>query len=118
MKARPISRTVISVIFFVGIAAAAGYLIGARRDTVSVRSAMVYSAGSISTAPVEGWTYGIPLDVPWTDASGSFHQNGRPDCLPPGTALIGPITFGTVDVRGANMSWRQVVWVSCGGASR
>jgi hypothetical protein len=77
---------------------------------------MIHSAYSISSEPIDGWTYGIPLDVAWTDAKESFHTSGRPDCLPVDsgpTGMVGPITFATVDVTVGFMSWRQVAWVSC-----
>lgn len=95
------------------LASVAGWAIGNQRSLPTVRSAMVYSSGNISTLPIDGWTYAIPLDVSWTDAAGSFHDHGRPDCLPPATGPIGPITFASVDVSAGGFSWRPVVWVSC-----
>lgn len=82
----------------------------------TMRSAMIHSAYSISSEPIDGWTYGIPLDVAWTDADGSFHQTGRPACLPIDSGpsgMVGPITFASVNVVVGSSSWRQVVWVSC-----
>jgi len=106
-------RTLAAAALLIALAAIAGWTIGIQRGSTTLRSAMVYSVDSISTVPIDGWTYGIPSDVAWTDAAGSFHQNGRPDCLPKATELIGPITFATVDASAGGTSWRQVVWVSC-----
>jgi hypothetical protein len=106
-------RTLVAAVLLIALAAVAGWTIGSQRTSTTVRSAMVHSLDSISTVAIDGWTYGIPLDVAWTDAAGSFHSNGRPDCLPKSTELIGPITFATVDASAGGTSWRQVVWVSC-----
>lgn len=83
---------------------------------LTMRSALIHSASSISSEPIDGWTYGIPLDVAWTAEDGSFHQNGRPACLPADsgpTGMVGPITFASVNVVAGGQTWRPVVWVSC-----
>lgn len=83
---------------------------------LTMRSAMIHSANTISSEPIDGWTYAIPLDVAWTDASGSFHQSGRPTCLPVDSGpsgVVGPITFASVNVAVGGSKWRPVVWVSC-----
>ena len=95
------------------LAGAGGYAIGASRPTTTIHRSMVYSMGTISSEPIDGWTYGIPTDVAWVDARGSFHGNGRPDCLPQ-SGLIGPITFASVEVTvPGSAGYRPVVWVSC-----
>jgi hypothetical protein len=106
-RAVPIS---LGLLLLVGVA---GFAIGANKPSTTMRTALIYSSGSISSMPIDGWTYGIPLDVAWTDASGSYHDHGRPDCLPPAIGLIGPITFATVEASAGGVSWRPVVWVSC-----
>ncbi len=59
------------------------------------------------------WTYGVSLDgVSWTDANGSWHDDGRPECLPPSQETI-PVTFAAVEVTVEGVTWRPVVWVSC-----
>ncbi|HEX6489444.1 MAG TPA: hypothetical protein VF137_11320 [Candidatus Dormibacteraeota bacterium] len=73
----------------------------------------ISAAGAISLRGGDGWVYDVPLDVAWTDQTGSFHSNGRPDCLPPTGRQVGPITFGEEPVNVAGAQWRQVVWVSC-----
>lgn len=94
------------------LAGVVGYAIGASNSTTTIHKAMVYSMDSISSVPIDGWTYGIPLDLAWIDASGSFHEHGRPDCLPP-SGLIGPITFASVEANIGGTVYRPVVWVSC-----
>jgi len=94
------------------LAGVAGYAIGASHSTTTIHRAMVHSMGTISSEPIDGWTYGIPLDLAWTDASGSYHDHGRPDCLPQ-SGLVGPITFASVETSVGGVTWRPVVWVSC-----
>lgn len=97
------------------LAAAAGYAIGSGRPTATIHRGMVYSMGTMSSEPIDGWTYGIPTDLAWIDASGSFHGQGRPDCLPP-SGRVGPITFASVEVATpstGSVGYRAVVWVSC-----
>ena len=93
------------------LAGATGYVIGASKTT-TIHRAMVYSMGSISSVPIDGWTYGIPLDLAWVDASGSRHDHGRPDCLPQ-SGLIGPVTFASVEANIEGTVYRLVIWVSC-----
>ena len=95
------------------LAGLAGYAIGAGKTTTTIHKAMVYSVGTISSVPIDGWTYEIPLDLAWTDANGTYHLHGRPECLPPSIGPIGPITFASVEASAGGVSWRPVVWVSC-----
>jgi hypothetical protein len=70
--------------------------------------------GVISCTLSDGWDVSVPLDVAWTDAAGSLHESGRPDCLPPsGRGLEGPvrISWTKVDVDGTG--WRPVLRVAC-----
>ena len=63
--------------------------------------------GSISTP---GWTYGYGLPM-WTDAAGTLHMDGAPDCLP---ALASrTVNFAAIEVMVNGSSWRPVVWVDC-----
>jgi subtilisin family serine protease len=95
------------------VAALVGYGVGGPRSGASLHTSMVASAEGAIAATADGRIINIPLDVSWTDAQGSLHDHGRPDCLPPSVASIGPITFGSVDVSEGNRSWQQVFWVSC-----
>jgi hypothetical protein len=98
------------------LAAAGGYFAGTHRDTVSMHAGKAYSAPfQISITGEDGWVYGVPLDVNWTDASGTWHEGSRPDCLPPAGELAGPITFAATQVTVNGITWRPVVWVSCRG---
>ena len=74
---------------------------------------MAISASGAISAEAEGWTYNIPLDVRWQDSRGSFHDSGRPECLPPSGKAEGPIRFRATAVNADGVKFRQVYFVQC-----
>ena len=80
-----------------------------------MHACMAHSAPTqISAACSDGWVYAIPVDdVDWADAQGNLHLGGRPDCIPASDSEIGPISFGSVDVKIGGSERRVVVYVSC-----
>jgi hypothetical protein len=107
----PSVRVVVAVAVLVALGA--WLLVGATRQTVSVHTAVPSSAEGAISIEADGWTYGVPLDgVRWIDETNTWHEDGRPDCLPAaGTTL--PVTFGAVEVTVDDVRWRPVVWVDC-----
>lgn len=96
----------------VGLTAAViTFAVAARPGTVDRFGVAGPAAGAISVE-ADGRTYNIPLDVPWTDAQGTFHDAGRPDCLSPDAGNVS-VRFKTADVEVEGSSWSQVVWVDC-----
>lgn len=100
------------------LGAVGGFVLGAARSNAVSHIGVVVGSGEngISVA-ADGWTYSVPLAVTWVDVTGSLHEGGRPECLPPG---IGPtrLKFHSVDVDlplpgGGSGRWRQVVLVDC-----
>jgi hypothetical protein len=69
--------------------------------------------GSIST---DGWTYAFPADVTWVDASNVWHEDGPPDCLPPGSS-VDDVRFAAAEVSVEGSNWRPVVWIDCRSVS-
>jgi len=116
MTSRLKTRLVIGALSVALLAAAGGYLAGVHRNSVTVYTGKAYSTDAqISITGNDGWVYSVPLDVSWTDASGTWHEGSRPDCLPPTGDLTGSITFAATQVTVRGITWRPVVWVSCGG---
>lgn len=123
----PFSRTAlrgVGVLAVAVIAVIGGFLVGASRTgitihngaDITIHTGMAHSAqDQISITGEDGWVYNVPLDVKWTDANGAWHENGRPDCLPPSDTLLGPVEFGATQVTVSGRTWRPVVWVSCRG---
>jgi hypothetical protein len=108
-------RLAIGVLAIVALVAAiGGYLVGTNRSGVSIYTGKAHSVqAQISIIGNDGWVYGVPLDVQWTDAGGVWHEGDRPACLPPDGDLVAPVTFAATQVTVNGMTWRPVVWVSC-----
>ncbi|MCA1712091.1 MAG: hypothetical protein LC789_10840 [Actinobacteria bacterium] len=110
----PLSRPIVR-------AAAVGALMGglavagvnALRNGVYEVTAKALSAEGAISADGGGFTYSIPLDVAWQDAGGTFHEGGRPACLPPSGKEEGPVRFKAVAVDEDGLKFRQVYFVEC-----
>jgi hypothetical protein len=91
------------------------YLAGSKTSRVDVEeTSCLSSVGTISCELSDGWTVSVPLEVSWAEPDGTFHSDGRPDCLPvKGRGLTGPVQLGIRPVAMDGRSWRQVVWVQC-----
>jgi len=70
----------VSLAIIVGIAAIVGYGIGVRvgagprmSETKVFRDIPAYAGDNQVSATVDGVTYGVSGEVPWVDASGSWH---------------------------------------------
>lgn len=108
-------RWLFVVIVVALVSGAAGCLVG-NRTVVSVHTGSPMAGEHTISVEADGWTYAIPEDLFWRDAQGSWHDRGRPDCIPPMAEDIAPVTFGAVDVTApTGPGWRQVVWVTCPG---
>ncbi|GAA1794518.1 hypothetical protein GCM10009795_045090 [Nocardioides hankookensis] len=95
-----------------------GYVVGHLRPATvhHERAGCLSAPGAISCDLSDGWTIGVPRDVSWTDVQGAWHDDGRPQCLPPtGRGLEGPVGLSWVEAEVDGVGWRQVVHVDCGG---
>lgn len=82
---------------------------------VEILTGVAHSAEGAISIEAGDWTYGVPLDgVQWTDTNGTWHEDGRPECLPPVEGTV-PVRFAAVEVTVDGVTWRPVVWVSCEG---
>lgn len=62
---------------------------------------------------VDGWSYGIPGSVAWTDSAGVLHDGGWPACLAPIGSRV-PIEFQAVSLSTPDQrTLRPVTWVNC-----
>jgi hypothetical protein len=104
----------VGIALVVLVGALAGWLlVGATRQAVSIHTAVPSSAEGAISIEADGWTYGVPLDgVRWIDANNTWHEDGRPDCLP-AMGTTHPVTFAAVEVTVGGATWRPVVWVDC-----
>ena len=91
-----------------------GYSLGKGQRFVTEDVGCLSMESQIGCTLHDGWDVGIPLDVTWTDASGSWHDSGRPECLPPhGRGAEPPVGVTWTEVEANGTRWRQVVHVTC-----
>jgi hypothetical protein len=88
------------------------YALGAHRSTIHAAFGTAYAAEYQISVSQGGWTYDVPLQVPWQDAQGVLHQGSRPACLPPLSRTM-PVKFRWVSAHADGATWRVVVWVDC-----
>ena len=90
----------------------AGFLIGSERSDVMDLQGRAHVGDHMASIESDGWFYGLSESVAWIDASGSFHEDGWPECLgSEGTRAN--VRFGAVDV--PTVGIRAVVYVDCSG---
>jgi len=95
------------------IAVAVGFLIGSWRSGVHIETGEAHSTGNGGGSIItDGWTYGFPADIAWTDTNNSWHEGGIPDCLPP-PSIVGGVRFAWAEADIEGSGWRPVVWVDC-----
>ena len=100
-----------------GIALAIGASACASEETdpaagIILRGEAHSAEGAISIETGD-WTYSVPLDgVQWVDVEDIWHDEGRPECLPP-MDRPATVTFAAVEVTIEGTTWRPVVWVDC-----
>lgn len=104
----------IGLVLALGFPAFVGFVVGRGSPVTTEEVSCLSAQGTIQCTLSDGWDVSIPLDIAWTDAGGAFHEDGRPDCLPPtGRGLEGPVRIAWTKVDAGGVGWRQVVWVGC-----
>jgi hypothetical protein len=85
----------------------------------SSKASVAVRHGTAVITPVQmgvtsgGVSYAIPLDVPWKDQDGGWHEGERPACLP-SSLTSAPVTFGAVMYAfDGGVGGYVVVWVDC-----
>ena len=97
----------VGVLFLGGLA---GFLIGSGRSDVMQLEGRAAVGDHVATIQSGGWSYGVSESVAWIDLSGSFHEEGWPECL--GSAgNTANVRFGAVPV--VSLGIRPVVYVDC-----
>jgi hypothetical protein len=105
-------RWVVAGVVLTVTAAVLGAVWGTRQTGVHTEVVTCYSQQSISCDLADGWTVGVSKDLPWTDVEGTFHEKGRPACLPPG-GVTDPVRLHWVEAASDGTEWRSVVAVTC-----
>ena len=110
-------RTAVIAMGIIGLVVG-GYVIGRHRPATAQQESVrcLSATGTISCNLADGSTIAVPRDVSWTDRVGTFHEGGRPACLPPtGIGLEGPVRISWVHAELDGTGRRQVVAVDCRG---
>ena len=116
---RQSSAAVIAFAIVVALAASVGYGVGVgvragprMSETKVFHDVPAYAGDGQVSASVDGVTYGVSGEVAWMDASGSWHEQGWPACVPPRTESR--ITFGGAVVLGpTGTGGYRILWVDC-----
>lgn len=118
LEQRPILPSRVPAIVVLAFAVAAlvalaGYAFGASRSSDRAMTGVAHIGDHMASIEADGWFYGLSDSVAWLDASGSFHENGWPDCLRPAGATK-TVRFGAARVTTPEVAgFRPVVWVDC-----
>jgi hypothetical protein len=112
-----VSLPLVGLITLTGAVLVCGLVLGwwARSNqpaTVNVSTGRAYAAPSQISVSTSGWSYDVPLDVPWRTRGGEWQLGGRPACLAPKTATQ-QIRFGWVRFATRGTTDRRLVWVEC-----
>jgi len=95
------------------VAAVGGYVLGSSRDAAFEVVGTAYFTDTQIGLEGDDWTYHVPLDVRWTDREGTWHEGGRPACLPPSDTTLEGVRVSAVPVEVQGLGFRQVVAVHC-----
>ncbi len=121
MNERPMTGTprrnrlvAVLAVLALGAAGFVGYTFGNQSRVVTEDVGCLSATGVIGCTLADGWDVSIPLGVSWSEADGTLHEGGRPQCLPPtGRGLEGPVRVTWTDVDVDGRGWRQVLHVAC-----
>ncbi len=119
MTARAAIAAFAALAVLIGLAGGVGYGIGVRvgagprmSEIRVFRDAPAHVGDAQASATGDGRTFGFNGEVPWVDASGSWHDAGWPSCLPRRAETR--VTFGGATVYGpTGVGSARILWVDC-----
>ena len=92
------------------LAALGGFLLGSERSDVMELEGRAGVGEHVATIESGGWSNGLSQSVAWIDASGSYHDDGWPECLGRAGNTTN-VRFDAVEV--PLLGSRAVVYVDC-----
>jgi hypothetical protein len=112
-----VTLPLVGLIALTGAGLVCGLLLGwwARSNqpaSVTVSTGQAYAAPSQISVSAGGWSYDVPLEVPWRTQGGEWQLGSRPACLAP-KAATQQIRFGWVRFATRGTTDRRLVWVEC-----
>jgi hypothetical protein len=104
------------IIVAVAAAAAIGFVVGSHRSHVNNVTGTANVGNHVASIRSGDLYYGVRDSVAWFDASGSFHEDGWPDCLTPESQVN--VQFGVVPVTApeSGLTFYDVTYIDCRGA--
>ena len=70
------------------------------------------TGAAVASCQVGDTTYGFRSTVSWTDSTGSFHDDGWPECLPH-MQTAKAVRFAANVVWVGSMGTSRILWVDC-----
>lgn len=105
---------ILTVLILLTAAGVLGFGAGSRTRVVTEEVWCLSAEGTIGCSLGDGRDVSVPVTLSWTDSGGTFHEGGRPSCLPAtGRGLEGPVRVSWTEVDVDGMHWRQVLHVAC-----
>ena len=100
-------------LLLLGLVFGAGYWIGGQQALhLPIYTADGYVGADQASFLVGDTTYGFESSVAWTDAAGSDHPNGWPDCLPK-LHEVKQVRFSGAVLWHGSSGEAHVTWVDC-----
>jgi hypothetical protein len=104
------------IIATVVVAALVGFAAGSHRSPVDTLTGTAMVGDHVASIRSGDSYYGIRDSVAWFDGSGSFHEDGWPDCLAVGGQV--DVQFGVIPVTApdSGFTFNDVTYIDCRGA--
>jgi len=105
---------VLGVVVIVAVSGVVGYALGIDGPRTRHLQGRASVGDGTATIRSEGMLYDVPRSVAWIDATGSFHEDGWPECLGSSGTTTGDLRFGVTDVSVPDApGFTSVVYVDC-----
>jgi hypothetical protein len=114
--AGPRSYTVWIGVAAIALAVVVGFAFGSRRSDVATMTGTAMVGNHVASIKSGDTYYGVRDSVAWFDTSGSFHEDGWPDCLTSGSQVN--VQFGVVPVTApeSGLTFNDVTYIDCRSA--
>ena len=104
---------VLGAVIAVAVAGLVGFALGTRNSPTTHLTGQANVGNGVASIRSDGTYYGVSESVPWIDDTGSFHDDGWPECFgKPGTTTR--VGFGITPVTVLDAAdFTSVVYVDC-----
>ncbi len=94
-------------------AAVIGFIVGSDRNRFDNLTGTAIVGNHVASIRADDTYYGVRVSVAWFDTSGSFHEDGWPDCLTSGSEVN--VGYGVVPVTApeSGLTFYDVTYIDC-----